>query len=117
MPIEVVHFHDVMQHWDPVKREWDDPRYVYIGRANARYHLPASIYANPFHISGSNTRRLVLEKYRVHLKTRPHLVEQAKWQLKDKILVCWCRKRGYAIKGDFCHGDILKAIVEDDESA
>lgn len=109
MTTTVVHFKDVKDHWDPKTQSWDDPRYQYIGRRNQRHNLPPSVYQNPYpmHRQTSSERERVINLYKAHLELRPHLVKQAKWELKDKILVCWCHP--YA-----CHGDVLAKIVNED---
>lgn len=68
---------------------------VYIGRPGK--------WGNPFEI-GPDTRRQVIEKYECWLLEHPELIEDAKVELKNKILGCWCKPLA-------CHGDVLAKIV------
>lgn len=72
------------------------PYDVYIGRP--------SKWGNPFTIGKDGTRAEVIEKYRVWLMSRPTLVEEAKQELRGKVLGCWCSPNA-------CHGDILSELV------
>lgn len=69
---------------------------VYIGRG--------SKWGNPFRIGTHGNRRQVIEKYRLFINSKPILLEEAKKELKNKDLVCWCAPRA-------CHGDILMEIA------
>lgn len=97
---QVVNFRDVKARWNPTTQQWDDPRYIYIGRANATYKLPASIWANPFKLAKDtpDNRAAVLEQYRAHLAASG-LIDRV-GELRGKILVCWCAPKA-------CHGDCL----------
>lgn len=85
------------------KREKYD---IYIGRP--------SKWGNPFILEGYNencnknnivySRREALEKYIEWFLKQPELIKQAKKELKDKILGCWC-------KPELCHGDFLVQYV------
>lgn len=70
---------------------------IYIGRP--------SDYGNPYAIGKDGTREEVIEKYEKYLLEHPELIEQAKIELKDKVLGCWCSPNA-------CHGDVLKKYVE-----
>lgn len=74
----------------------DDSYDVYIGRPGP--------WGNPFMIGRDGTRAEVIEKYRAHLMANPHLIEEAKVQLRDKVLGCWCAPLP-------CHGDVLVEIA------
>ena len=70
---------------------------VYIGRPTK--------WGNPFKIGRDGTREEVLEQYREYFISRPHLLEAAKKELKDKILGCYCKPLP-------CHGDIIAEIID-----
>ena len=82
-----------------VKKEECD---VYIGRACKGW--PQSMWANPYGIGRHGTREEVIEKYRQHVLSTPHLVA-ALPDLKDKVLGCWCNPLP-------CHGDVLVELVK-----
>ena len=95
-------------------QEWmADEQNVYIGRAGVvfihgqRFPPRASPFANPFKINESNTREMVLEKYRTYivarLKEDTSLCEEL-YKLKGKRLGCWCFPEP-------CHGDILLELL------
>ena len=75
------------------------PYDVYIGRANPRYRLPRSKWANPFKIGPDGDREQVIAKYRAYVLSRPDLVA-ARPELQGKVLGCWCAPPP-------CHGDVL----------
>lgn len=72
---------------------------VYIGRP--------SKWGNPFKIGKDGTREEVVQKYEAWLLGQPELVQEAKRELRGKILGCWC----HPLK---CHGDILARIADED---
>jgi Domain of unknown function (DUF4326) len=76
---------------------------VYIGRANPRSGLKASIWANPFVIGKDGTREEVMAKYRAWLPTQADLIARLP-ELKSKVLGCWCAPEA-------CHGDILSELT------
>lgn len=69
---------------------------VYIGRP--------SKWGNPFSIGKDGNREEVIVKYQNWLMDHPDLIEEARKELKGKILGCWCRPAD-------CHGDILVDLV------
>ena len=69
---------------------------VYIGRP--------SKWGNPFIIGRDGNRDEVIAKYREYILSKPHLIEDAKRELKGKILGCYCAPLS-------CHGDILSEIA------
>lgn len=89
---------------------------IYIGRANARYGLPASPLANPFRLERGQDRDMPIARYRtwlahqMRLETSParaeiwRLVEQAR--KGNLTLLCWCAPLA-------CHGDVVKEVIED----
>lgn len=88
------------------KSEFD----VYIGRP--------SKWGNPFsHKDGTlamfkvATREEAIAKYTEWLFGQNHLLEVLKFELRGKILGCWCSPQA-------CHGEILAALAneEDDKS-
>jgi hypothetical protein len=76
---------------------------VYIGRANPRSGLKASIWANPFVIGKDGTREEVMAKYRAWLPTQADLIARLP-DLNSKVLGCWCAPEA-------CHGDILSQLA------
>ena len=73
-----------------------------------------SKWSNPFsskeHASATfktKSRADSLYQYSLWLLSQPELMEEAKKELKGKILGCWCypKKR--------CHGELLAAIAND----
>ncbi len=86
-----------------------DPRCVYIGRGskwgNPFSHLPSSAFPSAIKVK---TRAEAIEKYRQRLRERPDLMAQARAELRDKILVCFCKPQA-------CHGDILARIADGGE--
>ena len=77
---------------------------VYIGRANPRNGLKASVWANPFKIGRDGTRVEVIAKYRAYLLTRSDLLNRL-GELRGKRLACWCAPEP-------CHGDVLVELAE-----
>lgn len=80
---------------------------VYIGRP--------SKWGNPFVIEGDKekldpkfvalTRIEAVNKYVEWFMKQPKLMNEARKELKGKILGCWCKPR-------LCHGDFLVQFVE-----
>jgi len=86
-----------------VNKRSGEPFDVYVGRP--------SKWGNPFVIGarwpGHNeplTREQVIARYRTWLLAQPELVEQAKQELRDKTLACWCAPKP-------CHADVLLEIA------
>lgn len=73
---------------------------VYIGRKNATYNLPQSIWANPFIIGRDGTRDEVVLQYKLWIQNQPELLKQLP-SLKNKVLACWCDS------DQNCHGKVL----------
>jgi hypothetical protein len=103
----VVHFKDVREHYDSLTQEWDDDRYVYIGRANNRYGLPQSKWHNPFIMrDGDDERARVIHEYEVFIKApRQIKLYNAIPELRGKTLVD-------GEPGDG-HGDVLAKLADD----
>jgi hypothetical protein len=80
------------------------PDYVYCGRANRYYNLPASKWHNPFVLNKITNRPKILEKYEQHLLVRLDLM-RALPELRGKILVCWCAPEP-------CHCDVLARLAD-----
>jgi hypothetical protein len=80
------------------------PSAVYIGRANARYRLPASKWANPFGIKRETDREAVIAAYERWLRLQPDLMA-ALHELVGRDLVCWCAPLP-------CHGSVLLRLLE-----
>lgn len=85
----------------------------YIGRANRRHGLSASIYANPFVIGRDGDRAEVLAQYREWAPQQPRLMA-ALPSLAGKVLACWCK---WPNRLTPCHGDILIEMLDAVESA
>jgi mannose-6-phosphate isomerase-like protein (cupin superfamily) len=81
-----------------------NPDHVYIGRANRRWRLPASKWANPFPLRSEREREAMLARYRGYLQERPDL-RAAVGELRGRTLYCWCAPKP-------CHGDILAALAD-----
>ncbi|NIN36611.1 MAG: DUF4326 domain-containing protein [Gammaproteobacteria bacterium] len=94
-PPVVVNFHDVKDHWNKDAQTWDDPRYVYIGRAVPRYRLKSSKWQNKF-TTARHGRFGAIQLYRQALDGLANDLHE----LTGKTLVCWC-------KPEACHGDVL----------
>lgn len=105
--ITVVHFHEVQHLWDPDRQKWAEPDLVYIGRRNATYNLPASVWSNPFRIDRDTEvdRAKALVRYRKWIAERPALLNRLH-ELEGKRVVCWCSPKA-------CHGDVLSLLIDD----
>lgn len=96
-------------------REWMmDDKNVYIGRKGVvfidgeRFPKCDSIWANPFKITGDDTRQSVIAKYEKYIRNKikkEHLYDELE-KLRGKRLGCWC-------KPDACHGDILIKLLNE----
>jgi hypothetical protein len=74
---------------------------VYVGRANRRYGLPGSKWANPFVEGKDGDRLTVIAKYKhEHL---PSVIADI-GELRGYDLVCWCAPQP-------CHADLLLALA------
>lgn len=108
---EVVNFRDVREHWNAETQTWDDPKYVYIGRANWRYRLPQSMWANPYSMTTEADREKVIHQYRDGLLSdtwRKIVDTNIEW-LRGKTLVCWCAPKA-------CHGHVLLELLGEAEA-
>jgi hypothetical protein len=105
----IVNFRDVKAHWNAATQTWDDPRYIYIGRANPTHHLPASPWANPYKLDRDTPqeRERVIGQYAADLTKRlQDSGERARLEaLRGKILVCWCSPKR-------CHGHALADALD-----
>ncbi len=85
-------------------------RWVYIGRTNPHYQLPASPLANPFkRQTYGGQRGCTLPHYRRRLWQRIQAGDEAVIEALraidvDTVLVCWC-------KPGPCHGDVVLAAA------
>lgn len=83
------------------------PYDVYIGRP--------SKWGNPFKIGVDAagavwSREGVIDLYRAWLyANEPQLIEDAKRELRGKVLGCWCSPQA-------CHGDVLAEIANEDST-
>ena len=48
----------------------------------------------------------MFEKFAEWIQGQPELIQQAREELKGKVLGCWCYP-------ELCHGDVLAGIVDD----
>lgn len=90
------------------------PYDVYVGRANRRHRLEASIWANPGVIGKHGPRQEVLKSYEEWMFHMLAICEPPYYpSIKDlygKTLACWCApKDGHLTEDDSltCHGQIL----------
>ncbi len=82
---------------------------VYIGRANRRYNLPQSKWANPFKIGSDGDRDQVVDKYRTYIRSRADLMA-ALADINYAKLGCWCKPAK-------CHGDVLAELIAELDGA
>lgn len=96
---------------------------VYIGRANGRKRLKASLFANPFYVQRWG-RSVAISKYREFLLSVLSGEAGSKWgielaTLRGRPLACWCRHDGQPkTDANACHGDVLVELLDrytDDE--
>lgn len=87
-----------------------DPNYIYCGRANSYYGVSTSAYHNPFPMRNKSERNAVIAKFRSYWYANPQtaLRERSKTELRDKVLVCWC-------KPDACHCDVIAEFLSLDD--
>lgn len=119
MATEIVSFKDVKGHWDMVRRRFDSPEFVYIGRANKAYRLPNSIWGNPYPVklrkgeSEASARQRSISAYRDYLRHKPELMAQVRG-LRGKTLVCWCKDADHPYRQ--CHGDVLLEMLGEERA-
>jgi hypothetical protein len=77
---------------------------VYVGRAAPG--LRASPFANPFTVK-KHGRAEAVRLYREDLMGNPQLLAQARRDLADKDLACWCSP------AQLCHADILLEVANE----
>lgn len=84
---------------------------VYVGRGVCPKTGKAGKWGNPFsHLRGARAQMRVTSRaeaiaaYRAWLLAQPDLVAQAKRELRDKVLGCWCAPEP-------CHGDVLAEVA------
>lgn len=79
---------------------------IYIGRpskwGNPFSHLPRSAAEVKV-----NSREQAIACYEEYLLQNPGLLEEARRELKGKVLGCWCHPKP-------CHGDVLVRLVNDE---
>lgn len=119
MTTQIVSFKDVQEHWDARRGRFDSPEFVYIGRANRAYHLPNSIWGNPYPVklnkgeSEPSARTRSINAYREYLRHKPELLAQVRG-LRGKTLVCWCKDSDHPHRQ--CHGDVLLEMLGEDRA-
>jgi hypothetical protein len=92
-----------------LKGHRDDPAYadvVYVGRAMHRggWHLDGSPLASPYRPGPDGTREDVIQKYRVHLLSRPDLLALLP-ALRGRRLGCWCVP-------ERCHAEVIAELAD-----
>ena len=80
------------------------PYDVYVGRNCRGAPTTLGEWGNPFRITAQATRQKVIRDYRAWLVAQPKLVAKARWELKGKVLACWCAPQ-------LCHGHVLAEIA------
>lgn len=80
---------------------------LYIGRGLNRggWDLTHSKWANPFAISTTQDREIVLQKYRNYILSHPEKMDELD-ELLGQTLGCWCKPEG-------CHGDVLVELLRE----
>lgn len=107
---KLVSFHDVKDHWNAGTREWDSDEFVYIGRKNLSYNLPASVWENPYKIEQDTpeARTEAIGMYRDFITGMMEKVSRRSLfdleALRGKTLVCWCSPKP-------CHGNVLLELL------
>ena len=86
-----------------------EPYDVYIGRANRRYGLPQSPWANPYKIGRDGSREEVIARYEDYIRGRPDLLARLP-ELRGRVLACWCAPEP-------CHGDVLARLADEEVTA
>ena len=106
----VANFRDVRDHWNPQTQQWDDSRFVYIGRRNGRYNLPASKWANPFKVQAETPvhRNHAISQFASVTRYKLAYGELDISELRGKVLVCWCKQADREVA---CHGDWLAMMA------
>lgn len=81
---------------------------VYIGRANPRHGLAASIWGNPFKVGRDGpTAEAVIKKYRKWLmEPEQAWLRQRLPELRGRVIACWCKPNWP------CHGDVLAELAD-----
>ena len=81
---------------------------VYIGRANRRYRLARSPYANPFNITSECDREDAICHFRFWVLTsrdpQAVYIREHVHELRGKRLGCWCFPSA-------CHGSVLAEMA------
>lgn len=84
-------------------------RAAYIGRAVPRQGYSKGTWSNPFKIGPDGTREEVLRMYeewlRAKLRADDGFIGGIRGQLKDRVLICWCKPAA-------CHGDLLARLCD-----
>lgn len=102
----VVHVRDVLDDLHAyAERQVPNPQIMYIGRANGRHGLAASVWANPFRVE-DHGREGAIALYRDYIAERiasePERYDLNR--LRGKTLACWCAPLP-------CHGDVLAELA------
>lgn len=83
-------------------------RAIYIGRPMPHEGLAGSKFANPFKITETDTREIVVEKYKKWLWDEirsGRITLEDLLELENHDLICFCSPQ-------LCHGDVLVAAVK-----
>lgn len=96
-----------------------EPYDVYIGRANPRYGLARSKWANPFKLPPNASKGERLDSIRSYEKwitegEGRRLLEDL-GELEGQTLGCWCAEEGGLHAGDDlkCHGQVLLKLLDE----
>lgn len=97
--------------------EWE----VYVGRANPRYGLPESPWANPYKIGRDGNRSEVLALYEEYVLESFGLDRiWLAFGYPSPVLACWCSPRDgtpltlegpASARGEICHAQILLRLA------
>ena len=87
------------------------PGHVYIGRGMAGPGVWGNLYTHiESHSPGAirvATRDEAISRHEADVRADPELCARIKWELKGKVLVCWCHPLP-------CHGETLARIAEEE---
>ncbi len=99
---------------------YGEPYDAYIGRANPRYGLKASKWANPYRLDRKHgtTTEVALERYEAHIRNSPDLMA-ALPELAGLTLGCWCAGPDGLTAADplICHGQVLLRLLDELEAS
>jgi hypothetical protein len=83
---------------DDIARWMDVPSNIYIGRKCRKVSIESK-WHNPFRITPSSTRSMVVADYEQYLRKNDILLEKL-YKLRNRTMGCWCAPLE-------CHGNII----------